>query len=64
LKEPPKTTDAITLEQMKAAAAPDPNVAQNAPASPKVETNPKKTPWKVVGKGRQAGSLDFGRWGF
>ncbi len=75
LKEPAKLPDAITMDQLKAAAAPaalgsavpaaaDPTAPQNAPAGPKVDPNPKKTPWKVVGKGRQGSGLDFGRWGF
>ncbi len=75
LKVPPKMPDAITLADLKAAsnpatpaitpdpAAPDPNAAQNAPASPVVQQSPKKTPWKVVGKGRSSFQGDFARWG-
>lgn len=72
LKSPAKKPDAITSADLKAmsdpstpvvaAASPDPNVAQTPPQSPKVEQNPKKTPWRIVGKGRSNYMQDFARW--
>lgn len=74
LKAPPSMPDPITASDLKAAAVPagpippapaappDPNFAQNAPRSPIVERNPKKTPWTVRGKGRSSGGRDYSPW--
>lgn len=75
LKVPPKAPDALTMADIKAAqdpatpvpapaaAAPDPSIALNPPASPEVQPLPKKAPWKIVGKGRSSFGTDFARWG-
>lgn len=73
LKAPPKAPDALSMADLKAAvsspvpsaaavAGLDPNVANNVPSSPAVQPAPKKTPWKIVGKGRANWMQDFARW--
>lgn len=66
-------SDAVTIESVPEAErtnlgpppAPNPNVAQNAPASAPVEPKKKAAPWRVVGKGRSTFGFggDFSPWG-